>query len=150
MAEPRREAILARLAIILGAIQGCGFDRNRVKPITEQELPLLILRDGAEQLAPPGNARPGRRLMRWIMTPEIEFYMKRRGQSDPNAALSGWQEQVLAALMADAPLAALLAGEKIAGCEFTALLPEDDPGFAGFWLAPELVYDKDLPAIAHL
>ncbi|HAU29802.1 MAG TPA: hypothetical protein DCW68_06830 [Rhodospirillaceae bacterium] len=134
----KREEILSRIADVLSPI-GVPVERNRQLEIPEEDLPRIVLNDGGEEIAPPGNTPQGRMFMRWRMEPEIVYYLNPSDGVSVNKAY----QSVLDVIRADAILMGMLArDEGVSSVRFETYYATGRTTLAGFRLTLTLIYDK--------
>jgi len=141
----KREAILARLAEVFGAL-GVPVERDRYLPITDQTpLPLLVVRDAGEDTAPPVNARQPWSLDRWSLRVAVGYASRAPNEAALRADLAAKRRAVLAALQADAlteggGLNALLSADSLVSAQYEPA-ERQDATVGGWTLLLTLTYD---------
>lgn len=120
-----RELILARLAVVCGAVAGVSaVARNRLD-VAGIARPAVIVQDAIEQLLDRPQGARHSELQRMELSPGVTIIVRGGGTADPGALLSLYRSAVVAAVLRDADLIALCGttgGIRYEGC----LVPPPD------------------------
>jgi hypothetical protein len=136
----KRDDILDRLAEILTATSLAPVERNLAVPPSGDDLPVLILWDGADESDPPDGARGRRPLTRWRMAPIIGFHARSTNPETLRGELNAAYEAIRTGIKNDAALLALTTQAHDLSISMTPLYQQDAP-IAGLRLNLSIQYD---------
>jgi hypothetical protein len=122
----RREAILARLVTLCGAVAGINaVGRNRTD-VTQMARPAVVILDGSEELFnAPVHGRQGSRSQVQLMqlTPSIVIALRGNDGIEAGSLLSLYRTSIVGAILTDTTLAGAITtngGIRYEGCSVTA------------------------------
>lgn len=108
----RREQILARLFVIIGAVPGIKKALRNEIGLKPEEQPGVVLLDGDEELVVPSVRRPNQFLPQQIMKMRFQLYLQvkdmRPRNHDAGTVLNGFRILLMKALSQDVELRTLI------------------------------------------
>jgi hypothetical protein len=125
-----REAILARLAVVLGGVEGVKAVGRNVLDVPGIARPALILHDGSEEFFDKPDQERRSRAQRMELTPAI-FVLVGADAVNVGSLLNTYRARVVPAVLGDAELSLLVNrnGEiRYHGCERHPATPESKEG----------------------
>lgn len=127
----RAEELLTVLETVCASVNAT-FERDRVLPVQQNQLPRVVLRTGQEMMNPPENARLETCSLRWTLQASVEHYVAASTPAENRAALNAaWAAFRTAFFASQIVKGGLLANGTFPDLERSFDSPSSDPKIAG-------------------
>jgi hypothetical protein len=138
----RAEEILQELLTIAAKIDpAIPAELDRRYDIADEDLPLIVVRSGDEEVAPAEGAPQVIWDRRWVMTPSIEIYIREPATSKQRAEMSRLWAAFRAEFKASRMLQLISQGT-LPEMKRTAIEPDESADIAGLSIELGLTFDR--------
>lgn len=138
----RAEELLTVLETVCASI-GATFERDRVLPVQQNQLPRVVLRTGEEMMDPPENATRLNCSLRWTLQASVEHYVAAGTPAATRAALNEeWAAFRTAFFASEIVKGSLLANGTNPDLARSLTSPSSDPKIAGQVFQVSLTFNR--------